>query len=245
MGEVTFKIQRFNPETDRQPHVEAYKLELATGMTVLDGLHEIKGYQDGSLAFRRSCRSAICGSCAMRVSGVNLLTCKTQVADVARDGVVSVEPLPYLKIVKDLIVDTTPFWNAYEAIKPWLIRDGTPPPDKEYRVDPADVVALRDAETCIQCGACYSSCPIVALDPKYLGPAALLKAFRFEADPRDQATTERLKVVDDRHGVWRCHTVYNCIDACPKGLNPTFGIEELRKKILRRRAPWLARIGGR
>jgi succinate dehydrogenase / fumarate reductase iron-sulfur subunit len=213
---------------------------MTAGMTVLDGLHEIQGYQDGSLAFRRSCRSAICGSCAMRISGANRLACKTQVKDVAPGGVVTVEPLPYLRIVKDLVIDHTPFWRSYAAIKPWLIPDGTPPPEKEYRVDPASVTALHDAETCIQCGACYSSCPIVALDPKYLGPAALLKAFRFEMDPRDYGTAERMKVLDSPHGLWRCHTVYNCIDACPKGLNPTFAIEELRKQVVARRVPWLS-----
>jgi succinate dehydrogenase / fumarate reductase iron-sulfur subunit len=240
MSQVTFKILRFNPEADQKPHFEAYQLETTAGMTVLDGLHEIKGYQDGSLAFRRSCRSAICGSCAMRISGANRLACKTLVRDVTAGDVVTVEPLPYLKIIKDLVVDRTPFWRSYETIKPWLITDGTPPPKKEYRVDPAYVAALRDAETCIQCGACYSACPIVALDPKYLGPAALLKAFRFEMDPRDHGTAERMKVLDNPHGLWRCHTVYNCIDACPKSLNPTHAIEELRKQVVARRAPWLS-----
>jgi succinate dehydrogenase / fumarate reductase, iron-sulfur subunit len=240
MGEVTFKILRFNPEKDRKPHFETYPLETTSGLTVLEGLNEIYGYQDGSLTYRRSCRSAICGSCVMRISGTNLLACKTQVRDVTTGGIVTVEPLPYLKIIKDLVVDRTPFWHSYEAIKPWLVTNGTPPPEKENRIDPSYVVALHDAETCIQCGACYSACPIVALDPKYLGPAALLKAFRFEMDPRDHGTVDRMRVLDNLHGLWRCHTVYNCIDACPKNLNPTFAIEELRKQVMARRVPWLS-----
>ncbi len=236
--QVTFRIQRFNPEKDARPYFQDFKLDLVPGMTILDGLHKIKGHQDGTLTFRRSCCSAICGSCAMRVNGANMLVCSTQVKDkLGANNTITIQPLPYLPIIKDLVVDRSDFWRQYAAIKPWLV-PREPVPEKEYRITPEQVAALNRAETCIQCGACHSACTIVGLNKNYLGPAALLKAFRFVADPRDAITEERLKIVSEADGVFRCHTIFNCIDVCPKGLNPTKAIEELRQRVVARRGGW-------
>ncbi|MFQ6015769.1 MAG: succinate dehydrogenase/fumarate reductase iron-sulfur subunit [Anaerolineae bacterium] len=241
MKEVKFKVFRFDPGKEAKGHYREYAVEWSKGLTVLDGLRQIKGYQDGTLTFRRSCRSAICGSCGMRINGHNRLACRTQVADIVGDsGTVLVEPLSYQKVVKDLVVDQTAYWEKYTAVRPWLIpNEANPPPEKEYLISPEQVAALNDAEVCIQCGCCYSGCTMVWSDPQYLGPAALLSAYRFVADPRDGAQEERLKIVDSIHGVWRCHTIFNCIDACPKELSPTWAIEQLRKRIVAQKAPWL------
>jgi succinate dehydrogenase / fumarate reductase iron-sulfur subunit len=239
---VTFRIQRFNPDTDSKPFLEEFSLAAGRDMTVLDALHQIKTEQDGSLTYRRSCRHAICGSCAMNVNGSNLLVCKTPVKDVVdRTGRVTIRPLPYLPIIKDLVVDRSSFWEQYLRVKPWLI----PPddvPEKEFRVSPEEVAALNNAETCIMCGACYSACQVVALNKKYIGPHALLKAFLRVLDPRDTAPAERLADLAGGDGVYRCHTIFNCIDACPKGLNPTHAIETLRKLAQKRQAYEQARI---
>jgi succinate dehydrogenase / fumarate reductase iron-sulfur subunit len=230
------RVQRFNPDTDRKPYLKEYQLEVAQGMTILDALHQIKTGQDGSVTYRRSCRHAICGSCAMNVNGKNMLVCEKPLKDhLGSNDVITIRPLPYLPIIKDLVVDRTAFWEQYLRVKPWLI----PPdnmPDKEFRMSPDEVAALHDAEKCIMCGACYSACTVVALNKQYIGPHALLKAFLRVLDPRDSAPGERLESVSSSEGVWRCHTIFNCIDACPKGLNPTEAIETLRKLAQKRQA---------
>lgn len=238
---ATLRIQRFNPETERKPRLENFRVALTPDTTVLDALHAIKAEQDGSLTFRRSCRHAICGSCAANVNGRNVLVCKTRLAaEVGKGKTVTVRPLPYLPIVKDLVVDRSAFWAQYLRVKPWLI---PPPetPEKEFRVTPEEVAALHNAETCIMCGACYSSCQVVALGKRYIGPHALLKAFLRILDPRDSAVGERLQEIDGDDGVFRCHTIFNCIDACPKGLNPTQAIETLRGLAAKRRSMEQAR----
>ncbi len=231
---VTFRIKRFDPEKDRKPHFQEFRFELQPGMTVLDSLLYIKAEIDGSLTFRYSCRSAICGSCAVRINGRNRLACKTQVEPLLdRKGRLTIEPLPYLPILKDLVVDQTAFWEQYEHVKPWLV----PPdevPEKEFRVSPEEVAAFEDAEICIMCGACYSACTVVAFNKKYIGPHALLKTFLRVMDPRDSIVGERLEIVGGSEGVFRCHTIFNCIEACPKGLNPTKAIETLRKMVQKR-----------
>ena len=239
---VTLRIQRFNPDTDSKPYLKEFTLDAGPGMTVLDALHQVKTEQDGSLTYRRSCRHAICGSCAMNVNGFNVLVCKTPVKDVVdRKAQVTIRPLPYLPIIKDLVVDRSSFWEQYLRVKPWLI----PPddvPEKEFRVSPEEVAALNSAETCIMCGACYSACQVVAMNKKYIGPHALLKAFLRVLDPRDTVPAERLADLDGGDGVYRCHTIFNCIDACPKGLNPTEAIETLRKLARKRQAYERARV---
>jgi succinate dehydrogenase / fumarate reductase iron-sulfur subunit len=233
---VKVRIQRFNPDVDKKPYMQEFQVEPTPGKTILDTLHEIKEEFDGSVTFRRSCRHAICGSCAMNVNGKNMLVCETPLKDhIDRKGTITIRPLPYLPIIKDLVVDRSTFWEQYLRVKPWLI----PPdnvPEKEFRMSPEEHAALRDAEHCIMCGACYSSCQVIALNKKYIGPHALLKAFLRVMDPRDAAPLARLDDLDQGDGVYRCHTIFNCIDACPKNLNPTAAIETLRKLAMKRRA---------
>jgi succinate dehydrogenase / fumarate reductase, iron-sulfur subunit len=239
--QVTVRIQRFNPDVDKKPYLDEFQVELAPGKTILDALHEIKEKDDGSVTFRRSCRHAICGSCAMNVNGTNMLVCDAPLQDfLDRKKRVTIRPLPYLPIIKDLVVDRTSFWEQYLRVKPWLI----PPddvPEKEFRMSPEEVKALENAERCIMCGACYSACQVVAMNKKYIGPHALLKAFMRILDPRDNAPTDRLTELDQGDGVYRCHTIFNCIDACPKDLNPTQAIETLRKLVMKRQAYEAAR----
>ena len=233
---VTIRIQRFNPDVDQKPYLQEFTVAATKGQTILDALHEIKEDQDGSVTFRRSCRHAICGSCAMNVNGHNTLVCDQPLKDhVDKKGQVTIRPLPYLPIIKDLVVDRSSFWEQYQRVKPWLI----PPdsiPEKEFRMSAEEVAALNDAEHCIMCGACYSACQVIALNKKYIGPHALLKAFLRVLDPRDAAPRERLDDLAGGDGVYRCHTIFNCIDACPKGLNPTKAIETLRKLAMKRQA---------
>lgn len=230
------RIQRFNPDTDKKPYLKEYRVELKPGMTILDALHTIKTEQDGSVTFRRSCRHGICGSCAMNVNGSNMLVCEKPLdKHLDGSGRVTIRPLPYLPIIKDLVADQTTFWEQYLRVKPWLI----PPddiPEKEFRMSAEEVAALQDAEHCIMCGACYSACPVVALNKQYIGPHALLKGFLRVMDPRDSAPGERLIDLGSDEGAYRCHTIFNCIDACPKHLNPTKAIETLRKLAQKRLA---------
>lgn len=231
---VTVRIQRFNPEVDRKPHLEEFQVEMTPDTTLLDALANIKANQEGSLTFRRSCRHAICGSCAMNVNGHNMLVCNQPLSrHLDRNERVTIRPLPYLPLIKDLVVDRSSFWEQYLRVRPWLI----PPaavPEKEFRVSPEEVAAINDAEQCIMCGACYSACQVVALNKTYIGPHALLKAFLRVMDPRDSAVSDRLADLAGTDGVYRCHTIFNCIDACPKNLDPTRAIETLRQLAQRR-----------
>jgi succinate dehydrogenase / fumarate reductase iron-sulfur subunit len=233
---VTVRVQRFNPDQDKKPYFSEFSVVMTPDTTILDALHQIKAEQDGSLTFRRSCRHAICGSCAMNVNGHNILVCKTPLrTQLAGQGKVTIRPLPYLPIIKDLVVDRSSFWEQYQRVKPWLV----PPadiPDQEFRVSPAEVAALNNAETCIMCGACYSACSVIGMTKKYIGPHALLKSFLRVIDPRDTLAGERLADLAGDDGVYRCHTIFNCIDACPKNLDPTKAIETLRKLAQKRLA---------
>lgn len=228
MATAVVRVQRFLPEIDRRPRLERYSVPLTSDTTVLDALHWIKTEVDGSLTFRRSCRHAICGSCAMNVNGRNVLVCKTSLAkEVGKGRRVTIRPLPYLPVIKDLVVDRSSFWEQYLRVKPWLVPP-EPAPAKEFRMLPEEVAALQNAETCILCGACYSACQVVAMTKEYVGPHALLKAFLRVLDPRDSIPGERLVEISGHDGAFRCHTIFNCIEACPKGLNPTQAIETLR-----------------
>jgi len=230
------RVQRYNPDIDKKPYYQEFIIEPSQDTTILDALHMIKSEQDGSLTFRRSCRHAICGSCAKYVNGKNMLVCHVPLKSVLDNkNTVTIRPLPYLPIIKDLVVDRSTFWQQYLRVKPWLI----PPesvPEKEFRISPEEVTALNNAETCIMCGACYSACQVIGLNKKYIGPHALLKAFLRVVDPRDTAPAERLDDLSGNDGVFRCHTIFNCIDACPKGLDPTLAIETLRKLAQKRQA---------
>ncbi len=233
---ATVRIQRFNPDNDKKPYLQDFEVAYTRDTTLLDALHEIKTHQDGSVTYRRSCRHAICGSCAMNVNGKNTLVCNIPMMnELDRKGRVTIKPLPYLPIIKDLVVDRTVFWEQYRRVKPWLIplKDV---PDKEFRMSPEEVAALNKAETCIMCGACYSGCTVVGTNKNYIGPHALLKSFMRVLDPRDAGAAERLEDVGTEDGVFRCHTIFNCIDACPKGLDPTKAIETLRELSFKRQA---------
>ncbi|MFN2251937.1 MAG: succinate dehydrogenase/fumarate reductase iron-sulfur subunit [Anaerolineae bacterium] len=233
---ATVRVQRFNPDEDREPRMQDFTIVLRPGTTVLDALHRIKTEQDGTLTYRRSCRHAICGSCAMNVNGANRLVCNMPLREqLDRSGTVTIKPLPYLPIIKDLVVDRSTFWEQYLRVRPWLV----PPddvPEKEFRLSPAEVEALHHAETCIMCGACYSSCQVIGMNKSYVGPHAALKAFLRVLDPRDTIPGDRLEDLSGGDGVYRCHTIFNCIDACPKNLNPTQAIETLRKLAAKREA---------
>lgn len=227
---VTLRVRRYNPDTDSAPHFEAYAINVEPGMTVLDALHQVKAAEDGSLTFRRSCRHAICGSCAMHVNGRNMLVCETPLEDAAAEtGEITVEPLPYLPVIKDLVVDRTPFWDQYARSMPWLVPPATTP-EKEFRVSPDQVAAINNAETCIMCGACYSSCQVAGLDANYPGPHALLKSFLRVNDPRDTITVERLAKLDA--GIWDCTTCYSCTVRCPKDLNPAEAVPAMRARLV-------------
>ncbi|MCB0046187.1 MAG: succinate dehydrogenase iron-sulfur subunit [Caldilineaceae bacterium] len=228
------RVQRFNPDEDEKPYIQEFEVPMTPETTVLDALQYVKTELDGSLTFRKSCRHAICGSCAMNVNGSNDLVCHRNLPEsLDKTGVVTIKPLPYLPVIKDLVVDRTSFWEQYKRVKPWLV----PPedaPEKEFRVSPEEVAAINSAETCIMCGACYSSCQVIAMGKDYIGPHALLKSFLRVMDPRDTIPGERLDISGGEDGAYRCHTIFNCIDACPKNLNPTEAIETLRKLAQRR-----------
>jgi succinate dehydrogenase / fumarate reductase iron-sulfur subunit len=235
MPNVTFRIKRQDPRDKKNPgvrwdeHVVPYELNL----TVLEGLFYILENFDGSLAFRHCCRASICGSCAMYINGAYRLACQTNVRHLDSD-VVTVEPLPHMRLVKDLVCEMDDFFAKYEYIKPWLIRNSKNP-ERELLQSPKDRHKLNMPIDCILCGCCYSSCPSVWGEENYLGPAALLKAYRFEVDSRDEGGKERIPLWSNERGVYRCHTIMNCGEACPKELNPTEGIQWLKKAAVRRR----------
>ena len=222
-------------DDERRGHyMQEYQLEVEKGTTLLDALNEIKWKQDGTLTFRRSCRSGICGSCAMTINGVNNLACETQVLEIGGSTII-VEPMRGYPVVKDLVVSLDPLVRGLLAVKPWLITHTPPPSDQERLQSPKEREKIDGLYECILCGSCTSSCPSFWADKEYLGPHAFLKAYRFVADSRDEGSREHLEALDDRHGLWRCHTIFNCVEACPKDLNPTKAISELKKELVRRK----------
>ncbi|MCK5290736.1 MAG: succinate dehydrogenase iron-sulfur subunit [Thermoplasmata archaeon] len=227
---VVFRIFRFDPARNDAPTFQTYDLPDTAGMTILDALIHIKENMDSTLSFRRSCRSAICGSCAICANGKNLLACNTQVNDLKKVRI-TLEPLPGFPMMRDLVVDWEPFFDQYRSVKPYMVARSTPP-EKERIQDQKTRKAYDEAAQCIMCSACTSSCPVVWTDGNYLGPAALTKAWRFVADDRDEITRERLAMVNNEEGVWRCHTIFRCTDSCPKKIDTAGSIESLRKKII-------------
>jgi succinate dehydrogenase / fumarate reductase iron-sulfur subunit len=226
---VRVKIRRFNPERDRKPYWAEYAVEAEPTDRVLDLLVKIKDYQDGTLVFRRSCAHGICGSDAMVINGRNRLACKVLVKDVG-DQVV-VEPLRGLPVIKDLAVDMEPFFAHYRAIMPYLINDD-PPPYTERLQSPEARERYDDTTKCILCAACTTSCPSFWANEDYLGPAAIVQAHRFIFDDRDHGAQVRLAILSDKDGVWRCRTIYNCVDACPREIDITKAIGEVKKVLL-------------
>lgn len=229
----TFKIYRWSPDDDQNPRVDTYKVDLSTcGPMVLDALIKIKNEMDSTLTFRRSCREGICGSCAMNIDGTNTLACTKAIEDVS--GTVSVYPLPHMKVVKDLVPDLTNFYAQHASIEPYLKTD-TPAPEKEWKQSREDREKLDGLYECILCACCSTSCPSYWWNQdRYLGPAALLQAYRWLADSRDEATGERLDNLEDPFRLYRCHTIMNCAKACPKGLSPAKAIAEIKKMMVER-----------
>lgn len=227
---VKVRILRYNPEKDKKPYWQPYKLAVDSDATILDILNEIHWKLDGTLAYRRSCRSAICGSCAMKVNGSNVLACETPLHRYKGKSL-KIEPLPGFRIVKDLVVDLESFFEKMNRVRPYLLLD-KPIPDKEFVQTPEEFEEIREACICILCGACTSSCPSLWANDDYLGPAALLKAYRFIFDSRDDAADERIDIVNDKNGIWRCHTIFNCMEACPKHIKITEYLSKLKVKAV-------------
>ena len=229
---MRFSIYRYDPERDARPRMQDYELKLEpTDRMLLDALVRLKA-QDDSLSFRRSCREGVCGSDAMNINGKNGLACITKIADLPEK--VTLRPLPGLPVVRDLIVDMTQFFNQYHSVKPYLINHDAPP-ERERLQSPAEREELNGLYECILCACCSTSCPSFWWNPdKYVGPAGLLQAYRFIADTRDQATGERLDNLDDPYRLFRCHTIMNCTDACPKNLNPAQAIGKIKEMLVRR-----------
>lgn len=233
MAILKFKINRYNPDDERRGHYEQeYDLDVPKGYTVLDCLNDIKWKLDGTLSYRRSCRSGICGSCAMTINGVNNLACETQALSL-KSNTVTIEPLRGYPVVKDLVVSLDPIVRGLMAVNPYMINKTPPPTDQERLQSPEQRDRLEGLYECILCGSCTSACPSFWADKAYLGPHAFLKAYRFVADSRDEDARAHLEALDDKHGLWRCHTIFNCVEACPKGLNPTRAIAELKKEIVK------------
>lgn len=232
---MKFSIYRFNPEQDKKPYYQDYEIEVDEhDKKLLNALVKIKEYYDDSVAFRRSCREGVCGSDAMNINGRNGLACLTNLADLKEPVVLN--PIPGLPVIRDLIVDMTQFFHQYNSIKPYVI-DERPMPEFERLQSPEDRKKLDGTIECILCACCSTACPSFWWNPdKFLGPAALLHAYRFLADSRDQAMNERLNDLNDPYRLFRCHTIMNCVDVCPKHLNPTKAIGKIKDMLLVRMA---------
>ncbi|MFI6768374.1 succinate dehydrogenase iron-sulfur subunit [Streptomyces sp. NPDC050355] len=231
---VTFRIRRFNPEVSEEASWQDFQLEIDPKERVLDALHKIKWDQDGTLTFRRSCAHGICGSDAMRINGRNRLACKTLIKDINPEKPITVEAIKGLTVMKDLVVDMEPFFQAYRDVMPFLITTGNEP-TRERRQSPEDRERFDDTTKCILCAACTSSCPVFWNDGQYFGPAAIVNAHRFIFDSRDEGGEQRLEILNDKDGVWRCRTTFNCTDACPRGIEVTKAIQEVKRALITRR----------
>jgi len=230
---VRFSIYRYDPDQDARPYMQDVEVELLpTDKMLLDALMRLKQTAIPGISFRRSCREGVCGSDAMNINGKNGLACITNLRDLKEP--IILKPLPGLPVIRDLIVDMTQFFKQYESIKPFLIND-TPPPERERLQSPEERDELNGLYECILCACCSTSCPSFWWNPdKFVGPAGLLQAYRFIADSRDQATSERLDNLEDPYRLFRCHTIMNCVDVCPKGLNPTRAIGKIKDLMIRR-----------
>jgi succinate dehydrogenase / fumarate reductase iron-sulfur subunit len=232
---VTMRVRRFNPEVSAEATWQDFQLEIDPKERVLDALHKIKWDLDGTLTFRRSCAHGICGSDAMRINGKNRLACKTLIKDISPEKPITVEPIKGLTVLKDLVVDMEPFFQAYRDVMPFLITKDTNEPTRERLQSAEDRERFDDTTKCILCAACTSSCPVFWNDGQYFGPAAIVNAHRFIFDSRDEAGEQRLEILNDRDGVWRCRTTFNCTDACPRGIEVTKAIAEVKRALITRR----------
>lgn len=228
-----FRIYRYDPDQDQRPRFQEYGVDMAPGEhMVLDALVRIKSSLDDSLAFRRSCREGVCASDGMNINGKNRLACITNLRELQQP--IQLRPLPGMPVVRDLMVDLTPFWVQYHSVRPWLENDA-PPPEKEWLQRPEQRDQLNGLYECILCACCTSSCPSSWWNPdRFVGPAGLLQAYRFIVDSRDTATAARLDDLEDAYRLFRCRTIMNCTDVCPKGLSPAHAISEIRSMLVRR-----------
>ncbi|GAA3711660.1 succinate dehydrogenase iron-sulfur subunit [Oceanisphaera sediminis] len=235
--QVTISVYRYNPETDAKPFMKDYRLDVAEGsdMMVLDALLALKE-QDPSLSFRRSCREGVCGSDGMNMNGKNGLACITPLSDLlGKDNKVVIRPLPGLPVVRDLVIDMSQFYTQWEKVKPFLIADEKLPPAREHMQSPEERAKLDGLYECILCACCSTACPSFWWNPdKFIGPAGLLAAYRWLSDSRDTAADERLASMEDAFSVFRCHGIMNCVNVCPKGLNPTKAIGHIKSMLLNR-----------
>jgi succinate dehydrogenase / fumarate reductase, iron-sulfur subunit len=233
---IILKIERFNPETDEKPRFQEYPVEVNPNERLLDALMKVKRFQDGSLAFRKSCAHGVCGSDAMRINGKNALACKTLIREaVEKDGdTVTLEPLRHLPVERDLIVDQTEFFKKYRSVMPFLIND-EPVAEKERIQSQEERMRFDDTTNCILCASCYSACPVLEENRDFLGPAAVSQAYRFLADTRDKGFGERLPVLDDPDGVWPCQNHFECTKACPRSILITKRINQTKKMIEKHR----------
>jgi succinate dehydrogenase / fumarate reductase iron-sulfur subunit len=230
---MRFSIYRYNPEKDSKPFMQDFELEISeSGLMLLDALLRIKHEQDQSLSFRHSCGEGVCGSDGMNINGSNGLACITRLDELSEPVVI--RPLPGMPVIRDLVIDMTQFFNQYRAVKPYLIVKD-PEPEIEYLQSPEERDQLDGLYECILCGCCSTACPSFWWNPdKFRGPAALLQSWRFLADSRDQATEERLEELEGPYKLFRCHTIMNCVEVCPKNLNPTKAIGNIKKMMLKR-----------
>ena len=230
---VHLKIKRFNPEKDAAPYWAEYDLEVEPTDRALDALHQVKWFHDGSFNLRRSCAHGVCGSDAMRINGRNMLACKILMQDLVQDGgTLTVEPLLGMRVIKDLIVDMEPFFKHYESVMPYFVNDAPLPENGRERLQSPEARERYDEGTkCILCAACTTSCPSFWANDEYVGPAAIVQAHRFIFDDRDQAAGERLEILNEQMGVWRCRTVFNCTNACPRDIPVTQLIGEIKKAL--------------
>lgn len=229
------RVYRWDPEAGGNPRLDTYHVDLdRCGPMVLDALIKIKNEIDSTLAFRRSCREGVCGSCAMNIDGGNALACTQPLSDCGE--VVTIHPLPHQPVVKDLVPDLTHFYAQYASVKPWIETQTPPPADRERRQSTAERAELDGLQECILCACCSTSCPSYWWNgDRFLGPAALLQAYRWIADSRDETAGERLDALEDPFKLFRCHTIMNCTQACPKGLNPAQAIGQIKKLLIERR----------
>jgi succinate dehydrogenase / fumarate reductase iron-sulfur subunit len=231
---VTLMVRRYDPEVSEEVKWVDYDVTVYGTDRVLDALHKIKWEIDGSLTFRRSCAHGVCGSDAMRINGRNRLACKTLIKDLDITQPIYVEPIKGLPVEKDLVVNMEPFYKAYRDINPFLIANDKP--EKERLQSPEDRARFDDTTKCILCAACTTSCPVFWTDGQYFGPAAIVNAHRFIFDSRDEGAEVRLDILNDKEGVWRCRTTFNCTEACPRGIQVTKAIAEVKQAILKGRA---------
>ncbi len=231
--DVTLRIRRFDPDTGSEPTWQEFTVSAHGTDRLLDALHKVKWELDGSLTFRRSCAHGVCGSDAMRINGVNRLACKSLLKDLNPDKPITVEPIKGLTVLKDLIVDMEPFFASFREVMPFLVTSGTEP-TRERKQSVEQRARFDDTTKCILCAACTTSCPVYWNDGQYFGPAAIVAAHRFIFDSRDEGATQRLEILNDSEGVWRCRTTFNCTDACPRGIEVTKVIAEVKRAMITR-----------